>query len=148
MIVLYDNDCGFCRWAMAWAIRRDRREQIVAVPIQSPLGAELLAELEPSERLRSAHVISADSSVRSGGLAAADVLAALEPTHAFGQLAHALPRPTELFYRIVATHRQRFGRLIDNAARRRADELLNAVSVRTAAELGSLNPTGPLGSTD
>lgn len=47
MIVLYDADCGFCRWAMAWAVRRDHHHVLVTVPIQSPLGSELLVDVVP-----------------------------------------------------------------------------------------------------
>ena len=60
MIVLYDADCGFCRWAIAWAVRRDHHHVLVTVPIQSPLGSELLVDIVPSDRLRSAHVIRDD----------------------------------------------------------------------------------------
>jgi predicted DCC family thiol-disulfide oxidoreductase YuxK len=135
MIVLYDADCGFCRWAMAWALRRDRRGALVSVPIQSPLGSELLVDVMPDERLRSAHVVRDDGCLRSGGAAAADVLSALAPTRVLGRLAHSLPRTTALLYRVVAARRESFGRLVGSEARRRADGLLQAVSATTAAEL-------------
>lgn len=135
MIVLYDADCGFCRWAMAWAVRRDHHHVLVTVPIQSPLGSELLVDVVPSERLRSAHVIRDDGCRRSGGAAAADVLSVLPPTRALGRLGHSLPRTTALLYSVVAARRKSFGRLVGKEARRRADDLLGAPSAPTAAEL-------------
>jgi len=120
---------------MAWTVRRDRRHALVAAPIQSPLGSELLANVIPSERLRSAHVVQDDGCVRSGGAAAADVLAALPATRALGRLAHGFPRTTALLYRVVAARRETFGRLVGAGARRRADGLLQGASVTTAAEL-------------
>jgi predicted DCC family thiol-disulfide oxidoreductase YuxK len=136
VIVLYDADCGFCRWAMAWAVRRDTGRVLVAVAIQSARGCELLAEIPTSERLRSAHTVAADGRVRSGGAAAADVLSALERTRALGRLARGLPRTTALLYTAVATRRASFGRLVGAAARQRADELLSAASaVQTTADL-------------
>jgi predicted DCC family thiol-disulfide oxidoreductase YuxK len=135
VIVLYDADCGFCRWAMASAVRRDQRHVLVTVPIQSPLGCELLADLAPSERLRSAHVIADDGRRRSGGRAAAEVLSALPPTRALGRLAHSVPTATAVLYGVVAARRTSFGRFVGVDARRRADELLVATSVSTAAEL-------------
>ncbi len=135
MIVLYDADCGFCRWAMTWAVRRDLHHVLVTVPIQSSLGSELLADIAPSERLRSAHVIRDDGCRRSGGAAATDVLSVLPPTRTLGRLARRLPIVTALLYRGVAAQRKSFGRLVGNEARRRADELLGATSVTTAAEL-------------
>lgn len=135
MIVLYDADCGFCRWAMAWAVRHDHHHLLVTVPIQSPLGSELLVNVASSERLRSAHVVRDDGSRRSGGAAGADVLGVLPPTQALGRLAHSLPRTTALLYGIVAARRKSFGRLVGTEARRRADDLLAATSVTTAMEL-------------
>jgi predicted DCC family thiol-disulfide oxidoreductase YuxK len=135
VIVLYDADCGFCRWTMAWATRRDHRHLLVPVPIQSPLGSELLVDVVPSDRLRSAHVVRDDGCRRSGGAAAADVLSVLPSTLVLGRLAHSLPRTTALLYAVVAARRQGFGRLVGKEARRRADGRLEALSATTAAEL-------------
>ncbi len=137
MIVLYDDDCGFCRWSMAWALRHDAGEQLVAVPIQSQLGAELLADLDEGERLRSAHVIDEHGARRSGGAAAADVLSALTPTQALGWVANRVPAPTSLIYDLVASHRYGVGRFVGQRARQSADELLAARSVSTATELSA-----------
>jgi predicted DCC family thiol-disulfide oxidoreductase YuxK len=142
VIVLYDDDCGFCRWSMAWALRHDDGKRLVAVPIQSALGAELLAELDEHERLRSAHVIDEHGARRCGGAAAADVLSALASTRTLGRLANRAPAPTSLLYSFVASHRHGFGRFVGERARRHADELLDAVSVRTAAELDARLRTG------
>ena len=135
MIVLYDADCGFCRWAMAWAVRRDHHHVLVTVPIQSPLGSELLVDVVPGDRLRSAHVVRNDGRRSAGGAAAADVLSVLPPTRALGQLARSLPGTTALLYGVVAARRKSFGRLVGKEARRRADDLLGATSATTAAEL-------------
>ncbi len=121
---------------MAWAVRRDRRHALVAVPIQSALGSELLVDLLPHERLRAAHVICDDGCRRSGGAAAAEVLSVLAPTRVPSRLARSLPRTTALLYGVVAARRKSFGRLVGSEARRRADSLLEAVSATTAAELG------------
>lgn len=136
MIVLYDADCGFCRWAMAWALGHDRRRALVAVPIQSQLGAQLLADLSPAERLDAAHVLRDDGTRKSGGSAAAEVLGVLAQTRALGRLARRLPAPTAVLYGLVAAHRHGFGRYVGGEARRRADRLLQAERVTTAAELG------------
>lgn len=135
MIVLYDADCGFCRWAMAWAVRHDRHHVLVAVPIQSPLGSELLVDVVPSERLRSAHLITDDGRRHSGGAATADVLAVLPRTRAVGRLARNLPAITAMLYRVIAARRRSLGRLVGDEAGRRADELLKATTASTSAEL-------------
>ena len=135
LVVLYDADCGFCRWVAAWALRHDRHDRLVAAPIQSPLGAELLGDLSPGERLASAHAIGADGPRRSGGAAAAAVLEALDATALLGRLARRLPAVTSRLYRAVAARRVAVGHLVGKGARRRADSLLESRGVATAAEL-------------
>jgi predicted DCC family thiol-disulfide oxidoreductase YuxK len=135
LIVLYDADCGFCRWAMAWAVGHDHRHVLVPVPIQSPLGCELLGDVVPGDRLRSAHVVREDGRRRSGGAAVADVLSVLRPTRMLGRLTRSLPRTTAVLYGVVAVRRKSFGRLVGKEGRRRADDLLGATSATTAAEL-------------
>lgn len=120
---------------MAWAVRRDHHHVLATAPIQSPLGSELLVDVAPSERLRSAHVIRDDGCRRSGGAAAADVLSALPSTRVLGRLARSLPGVTALLYGVVAARRKSFGRLVGKEARRRADDLLGASSATTVAEL-------------
>jgi len=135
VIVLYDADCGFCRWAMAWAVRHDDRKLLVTVPIQSPLGSKLLADVDPSDRLRSAHVLGDDGRRCSAGAAATEVLGVLPRTQGLARLAHRLPSTTALLYDVVAKRRHGFGRLVGNEARLRADRLLQASSVITATQL-------------
>jgi len=120
---------------MAWAVRRDRHELLVPVPIQSPLGSELLEDVLPADRLRSAHVVRDDGSRRSGGAAAAEVLSVLPPTRALGRLGRSFPAGTDLLYGVLAARRTSFGGLVSHDARRRAEELLAATSATTAAEL-------------
>lgn len=120
---------------MAWALRRDDHHTLVTAPIQSPLGCELLADVLPRERLRRAHIVRDDGCRRSGGAAVAEVLSVLPSTRALGRLAHRLPRTTAALYGVVAARRRSFGRLVGKEARRRADDLLEAMSAVTAAEL-------------
>jgi predicted DCC family thiol-disulfide oxidoreductase YuxK len=120
---------------MAWAVKRDNRHVLVTVPIQSPLGCELLIDVSPSERLRWAHVVRDDGCRRSGGAAAADVLSVLGPTRLLGRLADSLPRTTALLYGVVAARRNSFGKLVGREARRRAHDQLPATSATTSAEL-------------
>ena len=121
---------------MAWAVRLDHHHVLATVPIQSPLGGELLVDVVPSERLRSAHVVRDDGSRLSGGAAAADVLSVLPSTRGLGRVARGLPRITALLYGAVAARRKSFGRFVGREARRRADDLLQASSAATAAESG------------
>jgi predicted DCC family thiol-disulfide oxidoreductase YuxK len=142
VIVLYDDDCGFCRWTVAWGLRRDARGVLEVMPIQSRVGEELLADLTPEKRLRSAHVIHADRGRESGGAAVRAVLAVLPSAGPLAWLAKLWPRATDLAYDFVAGHRCWFGHLVSPAAKRRADALL--LEKRTTgldpATLGSAGP--------
>lgn len=120
---------------MAWAVRHDRHHALITVPIQSPLGSELLVDVAPAERLRSAHVVGDDGGRRSGGAAAAEVLSVLPAMWLLGRLARRLPGATASLYGAVAARRESVGRLVGGEARRRADDLLTATSVTTAEEL-------------
>jgi predicted DCC family thiol-disulfide oxidoreductase YuxK len=135
VIVLYDADCGFCRWATAWVLRLDRRHLLVAAPIQSPLGSELLTDLSEEERLRAAHVVGEDGRRCSGGAAAAEVLGALDRTRVLARVFRRWPRTTDWLYAAVAKRRIALGRFVGQPARRRADRLLEGSRATSRADL-------------
>jgi predicted DCC family thiol-disulfide oxidoreductase YuxK len=120
VIVLYDGDCGFCRWSVNWALRRDRDRRLTATPIQSTTGEFLLGDLKPDERLREVHVINDDGSRSSGGAAVKEVLTALPTSRALARVVSVSPRMTQLGYRFVARNRSLFGRLASARCARRS----------------------------
>jgi predicted DCC family thiol-disulfide oxidoreductase YuxK len=132
VIVLYDEDCGFCRWTIGWALRRDRDRVLEVAPIQSPTGERLLAGLDPAERLRSMHVVHVDDRRESGGAAVREVLKALPSVRALAWLAGSSPRSTERAYRLIAEHRSRLSRLVPRGAKLKADDLLASDGRRRA----------------
>jgi predicted DCC family thiol-disulfide oxidoreductase YuxK len=121
VIVLYDEDCGFCRWTVAWALKRDRDRALEIAPIQSAAGEQLLADLAPAERLRAAHVVNDDGRRESGGAAVREVLNALPSAHPLARLA-SIP----IVYRLAARHRSRISRLVPRRSKLKADQLLGA----------------------
>ncbi len=70
-IVLYDNDCAFCKWSLDKVLAWDRRRRLRPVAIQSDEGQGLLADVPESERLDSWHLVLPSGEVRSAGAAAA-----------------------------------------------------------------------------
>ncbi len=124
--LLYDADCGFCRWSVVQLLAWDARGRDVLSPvaIQSPEGARLLAGVAEEDRLRTAHVVGPDGVVHSGGDAApvvADVLPAGAPL-AF--VARRLPWLVRGGYGVVAGNRMRVSKLVPAGAKRRADAVL------------------------
>jgi predicted DCC family thiol-disulfide oxidoreductase YuxK len=115
-LVLYDEDCGFCRWSLDRLLRWDRRGSLRAAPIQSEEGARLLTDLDERDRLASWHLITPDGWRYSGG-AAAGPMARLMPAGApVAFLAETFPRSTDRLYRWVARNRATLGRWLGEQA--------------------------------
>lgn len=124
-IVLYDAECGFCRWSLAKLLACDRRGRLRPVAIESPEGERLLAELSEDERQASWHFVEATGRRSSAGAAAAPLLRELPGGRRLAGLLDRFPRATERAYGWVAHNRSSLGRLIPAAARRRADARIN-----------------------
>ena len=124
LVVLYDEDCRWCRWSVARLVAFDRDRRLRLVPIQGEEGDRLLAGVPKGERLESAHAVTPDGRVHSGGDAAAPIAAVL-PALSFGvPLLTALPGPTRAAYRLVAGNRSRLGARLDDRAMAKADRLV------------------------
>jgi len=124
LVVLYDEDCRWCRWSVARLVAFDRDRRLKLVPIQGEEGDRLLAGIPEEERLESAHAVTPDGRVHSGGDAAAPIASVL-PALSFGApVLRALPAPTRAAYRLVADNRSRLGRRLDDRAIGKADRLI------------------------
>jgi predicted DCC family thiol-disulfide oxidoreductase YuxK len=134
--VLYDGDCGFCRWLLAWLIRWDRGYRIVVEPIQGPEGSRLLADLSPEQRLRSWHSVNELGNRASAGAAFPAVLQVLPGGGPLARLARSLPRAAEAAYRFVARRRRYWARILPPKSLERADRIVEARRVRQSAQLG------------
>jgi predicted DCC family thiol-disulfide oxidoreductase YuxK len=110
--ILYDRDCGFCKWSLDLILAWDRRGRLRPVAIQSPEGARLLAEVPEERRLESWHLVEPGGGVRSAGAAAAPLARLLPGGRPLAALFRAFPRTTEHAYRAVARNRGRLARLL------------------------------------
>ncbi|HEY5317267.1 MAG TPA: DCC1-like thiol-disulfide oxidoreductase family protein, partial [Solirubrobacteraceae bacterium] len=72
--VLYDADCGFCRWALAGLLALDRDARVRPVALQAPAAAPLLTDVDPARRADSWHLISPDGERFSAGAGAPPLL--------------------------------------------------------------------------
>jgi predicted DCC family thiol-disulfide oxidoreductase YuxK len=109
--VLYDRDCGFCRWSLDKILAWDRRRRLHPVAIQSDEGQRLLAPVPPERRLDSWHLV-VDGEVRSAGAAAPPLFAVLPGGRPLAALLGAFPHATERGYRWVAGHRGMLARVL------------------------------------
>ena len=115
-VLLYDSDCGFCRWSVDKVLSWDRRQRLRPVPLQDAEADHLLAEMNEDVKMSSWHLVTAEGRVYSGGAAAAPLLRLLPGGRPFAAVLSAFPGVTERTYRLVARNRDRFGRLVGAAA--------------------------------
>jgi predicted DCC family thiol-disulfide oxidoreductase YuxK len=120
-ILLYDSDCGFCRWSLGKVLAWDRRGRIRPVSLQSKEAEELLGGMPADERTASWHLVDSDGTVRSAGAAFPGLFRLLRGGAPLAALASRAPRVTERAYRWVAGSRSRWGKLVTHGAKRRAD---------------------------
>jgi predicted DCC family thiol-disulfide oxidoreductase YuxK len=119
-IVLYDRDCGFCRWCLGNLLLWDRRTRLRPVAFQSPEGEGLLAKVRSGDPESSWHLVSPEGTIHSGGAAFAPLLRLLPGGRALARLASAAPRLADLAYYAVANRRSFFGKLVPRSAAKRA----------------------------
>ena len=121
--VLYDHDCGFCRWSVGRLLAWDRAGRLRPLAIQSAEGQRLLADLTPEQRLASAHAVDAARTADLGRRCpGAGGRRAARRGPAGGARAARAGRWPARGYRAVAGRRSLFGRLVSDAAKARADE--------------------------
>jgi predicted DCC family thiol-disulfide oxidoreductase YuxK len=119
--LLYDPDCGFCRWSLAQLLAVDRYSALRPVALGTPEADALLADLTAQERAASWHLLSPDGRRWSAGAAAPPLLRLLPGGRLPAAALASAPAITERGYRWVADHRSTLSRLIPACAKRRAD---------------------------
>ncbi len=110
--IVWDGECGFCRRAVEWAIARDCDGQFEAIPYQSLPSPPMTPALAAACR-DAVHVRTADGSWLRAGRACLFVLGRV----GWPRLARVAALPplvwvVELGYRIVASNRRFFSRLL------------------------------------
>jgi predicted DCC family thiol-disulfide oxidoreductase YuxK len=115
-VLLYDSDCGFCRWSVDKILSWDRRRHLRPVALQDPGADDLLAGMDAHKKMASWHLVTAEGRIYSGGAAAAPLFRLLPGGRPFAALFSAFPGVTERTYRLVARNRDRLGRLVGQSA--------------------------------
>ncbi|MFL5738143.1 MAG: thiol-disulfide oxidoreductase DCC family protein [Actinomycetota bacterium] len=113
--LLFDADCGFCRWATARLLRWDRSRRLRPVPLQSAEADLLLATVPKELRGSSWHLVR-DGRVRSAGRAVSPLLRMLPGGRVLAAVAEAFPGGTDASYAWVARHRGLLGRIVGQKA--------------------------------
>jgi predicted DCC family thiol-disulfide oxidoreductase YuxK len=124
--LLYDADCGLCRWSLAKVLAWDRRRALRPVALQDPAAQRLLADLGEDERMASWHLVDSQGRVFSGGAALGPLGRLLPGGRPLAALAQRFPDAAEQAYRLVADHRSALGRLVTRGAAARARRRIEA----------------------
>jgi predicted DCC family thiol-disulfide oxidoreductase YuxK len=135
-IVIYDDDCGFCRWSLALLLNLDR-EALRPLPLGTAEADYLLHDLAVEQRNASWHVVidppgpdqlSFDAAPArfSAGDAFVPVLRFMPRGRRLAFLVARIPGPTERGYRWVAGHRGLLGHFVPGRARAWADRVIAA----------------------
>ena len=132
-MLLYDADCGFCKWTVSGVLAWDRHRRVAPVAIQSAHGAALLGDLDPGERLASAHLVAPGGERVSAGAAAAPLLRLLPGGRLPAAGIARLPRLTSRAYDWVANHRSQLSRAVPDAMKRRASARVERAEAERAA---------------
>ena len=111
-VLLYDRDCGFCKWSVEKILVWDRSHRLRSVSIQSEEGDRLLSGLAPELRLVSWHLVSTDGKLFSAGGVAAPLARILPWGRPLAAVLGAFPQLTEAAYGYIAGHRHRWARLL------------------------------------
>jgi predicted DCC family thiol-disulfide oxidoreductase YuxK len=115
-VILYDDDCGFCRWSVAKILAWDRRRRLRPQTLQSDEADRLLGGMDPERKMASWHLVPADGAVYSGGAALPPLMRLLPAGAPLAAIAGAFPRATEAAYRWVTRHRDRLARIVGSRA--------------------------------
>jgi predicted DCC family thiol-disulfide oxidoreductase YuxK len=111
-VLLYDEDCSFCRWLLDGILAWDRANRLRPVAIQSDEGLRLLAPRTRAACLESWHLVGNDGRVFSAGAAAQPLALLLPGGRPLAAIFAAFPGVTERGYRLVSRHRAGLARLL------------------------------------
>jgi predicted DCC family thiol-disulfide oxidoreductase YuxK len=121
--VIYDSDCGFCKWCLALLLAWDRQGALRPLPLGTAEADRLLSDLSAERRDASWHLVT-DGRRFSAGAALSPVLSLLRGGRVPAALFARFPTATECGYRWVAEHRRLLGRFVPARARRWADRVI------------------------
>jgi len=108
--VLFDEDCGLCRWSADKLRAWDSDGALRFVGIRSAGGARILQGMDMDTRMASWHAAAGNGAVWSAGAAVPVVARRLRGGAPIAWLAETFPETTERLYRWIATHRVEIGR--------------------------------------
>jgi predicted DCC family thiol-disulfide oxidoreductase YuxK len=127
--VIYDGNCGFCKWMLAGLLRFDPGHKLRPVALGTAEADELLSDLTPEQRNASWHLVSPTGERESAGEAAPTVVRMLKGGRAPAAALAAAQPVTNRAYEWVATHRTGLSRFVPNRLKEGAGEKIRRHSL-------------------
>lgn len=127
--MLYDADCGVCRWLLGRILTWDRAGNLRVLALQTDEARELLGAVPEDEWMTSWHLVDRDGVVHSAGNAFPVLLGQLPGGALLKPFARLGAAPLNAGYRWFAANRSLFGRYVTDAAKARAQVRINARTV-------------------
>jgi predicted DCC family thiol-disulfide oxidoreductase YuxK len=124
--VIYNADCGFCKFSLALLLSWDRGGALRPLPLGTSEADRLLADLTPEQRNSSWHLVDESGRRNSAGAALAPAMTLLPGGRGSAAVVAHIPHLTERGYRWVVDHRGLLGRFVPARARRWADRVIAA----------------------
>lgn len=119
-VVFYDEDCGFCRWALAHFLRWDRARRLRPVPLRSPEADVQFSGIDDETRMASWHLLAVGGTLASAGAVLAPLLELLPGGSPLAGLARRFPGITARGYCWIADHRTGLAKPLTHRAVERA----------------------------
>jgi predicted DCC family thiol-disulfide oxidoreductase YuxK len=114
--VLYDEDCGFCRWSADRIRSWDRHGSLRFATLRSGTADTLLGGLDDRKRYGSWHLVTSDGRIFSADAAVPELLSLLPGGRYGAAVTRSMPGTTGRIYAFVSRHRERLGRLLGESA--------------------------------
>jgi predicted DCC family thiol-disulfide oxidoreductase YuxK len=121
VILIYDRDCGFCRWCLGKVLAWDRGHAVRPLALGTPEANRLLEGVPADERPKSWHLVDESGNVQSAGAGFEPLFRLLPGGGPFASVASRLPGATERAYGFVSGNRSIWGKFVTDGAKRRAD---------------------------
>ena len=121
MVLIYDRDCGFCRWSLGKVLAWDRRGAVRPVALGTPEANSLLGDMPRERQFSSWHLVD-ETGVHSAGAGFPPLLRLLPGGGPLAAGTAKLAGATESAYRFISGNRSIWGKFVTDGAKRRADE--------------------------
>lgn len=111
VVLVYDDDCSFCRWLVSKLLAWDRRGRIRPVALQDEEADRIFAGMSHERKMDSWH-LAVEGRIYSAGAAVAPLTRQLPGGKALAFAADLFPGMTEWLYRLMAANRERLGKVL------------------------------------